>query len=461
MDKYRKPARSYEDFKKNFQYYADIAYGIQQEVERAILYIVKCRLEAYPAENLCYSGGTALNAVANARILSATGIKQIYIEPAAGDNGLSLGCAYYGWLEVLKKERRRHNGSTCFGISYSAERIQKDIDTYQRSTDPLIMRRVVDEFFAHLNRDKTAVPQAKASIQFEIGDLGVFQVLIDGGIRSVRQALARPTCMVSASEDDFYRILTQPGTADEMMRSGKIKVSNSGELDQLLRNINLEKFSRLAKELVDNESFEYEKSIQYTVSEDYIRHTAELLAQGKIIGWFQDGCEFGPRALGRRSILADPRNKGVRDFINTHIKFREDFRPFAPSVLREDVSLYFRSDMDSPYMILVDPVRDEWLDRISSVVHKNRTSRIQTVTPEWNGKFHRLLKEFKKISGISVLLNTSFNRKGMPIVETPGDAIDFFFSCKLDYLVMDKYIIGKEQAAVLPVEAYDLTIGMK
>jgi carbamoyltransferase len=161
------------------------------------------------------------------------------------------------------------------------------------------------------------------------------------------------------------------------------------------------------------------------------------------VGWFQDGCEFGPRALGRRSILADPRNAEVGRFINAEIKFREDFRPFAPSVIREEVQTYWHRNQDSPYMILVDQVRNEWRDTLKSVVHQDGSSRVQTVTPDWNPKYYNLLKEFQSITGLPVLLNTSFNRRGMPIVETPKDAVDFFFSCKLDYLVIDNFIVEK------------------
>ena len=125
-------------------------------------------------------------------------------------------------------------------------------------------------------------------------------------------------------------------------------------------------------------------------------------------------------------IHTDPRTPGVRDFINAEIKFREDFRPFAPSVLLEDVSLYFDTDIESPYMITVSKVRQVWKEKIRNVVHEDDTCRIQTVTPEWNFKYWSLIQEFKKITGLSVLLNTSLNRKGMPIVETPEDALAFF-----------------------------------
>lgn len=444
MGKYTRLARSYDEFKNNFQYYADIAYGIQQQVEKAILYVVNARLEAYPAENLCYSGGTALNAVANAKILSGSRIKNIYVEPAAGDNGLGLGCAFYGWLEVLKKERVKHDGSTCFGITYPASKIKEELDTFSFGDDPVKMKNSVDLFFRHLNKEQNTQPGKKATIQFNIENLGVFQVVIDGGLKSASDIFEKPTCVINANGTDFFQLLQYPRSFMEMVEANKIRVSNIRDLELLLDNIDIDE---VAANLNDHLFLNFHKNgsaVKYEMSDDYIKETARLLASGKVIGWFQDGCEFGPRALGRRSILADPRNPDVRNFINSEVKFREDFRPFAPSVLKEDVSEYFQTDRESPYMLLIYPVRDAYRDKIKSVVHEDGTCRIQTVTPDWSPKFYALLQEFKKLTGVGVLLNTSFNCKGMPIVETPRDALNFFFSCKLDYLVIDKFIVGKE-----------------
>jgi carbamoyltransferase len=155
-----------------------------------------------------------------------------------------------------------------------------------------------------------------------------------------------------------------------------------------------------------------------------------MLADGKMVGWFQGGAEFGPRALGHRSILADPRNPGVRDFINSRIKFREDFRLFAPSVLADEANVYFDCDYESPYMILVAPVRDEWRDKIPSVVHRDHSARIQTVTEATDPKYYQLLKAFKELTGI-------------PIVETPEQAIEFFLECDLDIPSISDYIVVK------------------
>ena len=181
--------------------------------------------------------------------------------------------------------------------------------------------------------------------------------------------------------------------------------------------------------------------------DDYICETAELLAAGKIVGWFQGGAEFGPRALGNRSILADPRRREVRDFINRHIKNREDFRPFAPAVLEEDASVYFDCAYKSPYMLLVAPVRPEWRDVIPSVVHEDNSARFQTVSASSNPAFYRLLQEFKRLTGLGILLNTSFNKRRMPIVETPDQAMDVYVNSELDVLVMNRQVLIKTSPA--------------
>ncbi len=308
------------NFKDHFQYYADIARWVQEEAERAILYLFEQRLQLHAHPNMCYAGGVALNAVTNTKILQLPGIKNLYIEPAAGDNGLAIGCAYYGWLKVLQKEKVKHSGSTFLGRPYS--------DT---------------EIIAALEKYSVEHPEKKISCKKEAA---------------------------------------------------------------------------------------------------YINIIASFLNEGKTIGWFQSGAEFGPRALGRRSILANPAIKNMQQHINNDIKFREDFRPFAPAVLYEDKDLYFQMGLESPYMILIDKIKDEWKDKMPGIVHVDGTCRVQTVKDK-EEPLYQLLTAFKQITGTSVLLNTSFNCKGMPIVETPAEAISFFYECALDVLVIDEYIIVK------------------
>lgn len=318
---FNKPSQGYDDFKTRFQYFADIAAWVQQEVEEAILYTINSRLDYNYHPNLCYAGGVALNAKANARILRETNLKQLYIQPAAGDNGLSIGCAYYGWHHIQQQPVSGNTGySNYYGKTYS-------------DTDIL-----------------TAIQRLESENNIQV------------------QAI-RPDNIFDAA--------------------------------------------------------------------------STYLLQSKTIGWFQGGAEFGPRALGNRSIIADPRIQGIREHINAHIKFREDFRPFAPSVLADNTDEYFVHAYHSPHMILVDEMKEHWLDKLNGVAHKDKSARTQTVEQQTNPVYYKLLQQWKEKSGISVLLNTSFNRRGMPIVETPYEALSFFYECALDVLVLNDFIICK------------------
>ena len=171
--------------------------------------------------------------------------------------------------------------------------------------------------------------------------------------------------------------------------------------------------------------------------------TAEKLAEGAIVAWFQGAMEFGPRALGNRSILGDPRDPAMKDRINATIKFREDFRPFAPAVLEERVEEYFYDGVKSPFMTLTFDVRKEKQREIASITHVDGTARIQTVGHKTNPRFHRLISEFARITGIPMVINTSFNVKGQPIVCTPREAVSTFFMTGMDYLVLGDYVLSK------------------
>jgi carbamoyltransferase len=317
LDGFTTPATSRADMRNRFDYFADVARWVQDEIERALLYLIRDRLARVPSGNLAYAGGVALNAVANSRVLRECGLQRLFVQPAAGDNGLALGCAYYGWLQVLGRDRVRPTGSTSFGRSY-----------------PLPTAR-----------DRT------------------------------------PT--------DPTRVLA----------SGPAEV---------------------------------------------IQRAAELLADGKVVGWYEGGAEFGPRALGHRSILAHPSLPGLRDHINQRIKFREDFRPFAPSVLAEQASRYFDcAGYDSPYMILVFDVLPEWRDRLCNVVHEDGSARLHTVAQPENPRYHELICRFQELTGLPILLNTSLNKRGMPIVETPAQALALFLEGELDALVLNDVLLGK------------------
>jgi carbamoyltransferase len=315
------PSKGYDYFTEHFSYYADVARWAQDQVEKAVLSCLNFRMKRFPHKNLCYTGGVALNAVANAKLQDSLPANNIFFEPAAGDNGLALGCAFYGWINYLKKPKLEHDGNTCFGKQYLQE-----------------------------------------------------------------------------------------------------------EIDEIVKNEINESFN---KKFFLNE-------------EELISYCAEKLNSGKTVAWFQSGSEFGPRSLGRRSILAHPGIENMKNHINKNIKFREDFRPFAPAVLKDKVAEYFEVGRNSPYMILVDKTRPKYLQQLINVTHCDGTARVQTVDDKWNPKFAKLITEFYKHSGIAVLLNTSFNKKGMPIVETPLQAIQLFKETALDILVLENTVIEKQ-----------------
>ena len=178
-------------------------------------------------------------------------------------------------------------------------------------------------------------------------------------------------------------------------------------------------------------------------SDDICSDTAKLLADQKVIGWFQGPSEFGPRALGNRSLLADPRSAGMKDILNSRVKHRQAFRPFAPIVLAERMKDIFEGEEDSPFMLIAKPVRPEWRDRIPGIVHVDGTARVQTVREATNPRLYRLLREFDRLTGVPVLINTSFNVKGEPIVETPQDAMICFLTTGIDHLVLQDTLISK------------------
>jgi carbamoyltransferase len=174
--------------------------------------------------------------------------------------------------------------------------------------------------------------------------------------------------------------------------------------------------------------------------DELCRQTAELLAQGKIVGWFQGRMEFGPRALGNRSILCDPRGPDMKDVLNRRTKRRESFRPFAPSVLAERVSDVYEYEGESPFMLFAPRARPEWVQRLPAVTHVDGTGRIQTVHRETNERYWKLLRAFESLTGVPVVLNTSFN-ENEPIVCRPEEAIACFIRADMDVLVLEDLLV--------------------
>jgi carbamoyltransferase len=297
-----------------FEDKAALARAAQEVLEVSLLHCARALHERTGARDLCIAGGVALNSVANGRILRETGFERVFVVPAAGDNGIALGCAYYGLHQLagMPMDALPSIGNAYLGPEYSAQRIQ---------------------------------------------------------------AAAKESGLNVRQPDDL-----------------------SGEV-------------------------------------------AGLLAGGHLVGWFDGGSEFGPRALGHRSILSAPFPASVRDHLNDNVKFREWFRPYAPIVPQERAAEYFGISQPTPYMLIVTPVLRP--AEMPAITHVDGTARLQTLSRPANPRVYDTLTAFDSLTGCPVLLNTSFNVAGQPIVETPEDAIAAFGSMRLDYLVLGDLLISK------------------
>jgi carbamoyltransferase len=292
----------------------NIAYAVQEACEKAMMNVVRLAMEKTRCRNVCLAGGVALNSKANGKILASGLVEEIFVQPAASDEGAALGAALAPYLDNggrLPKMIMRH---AYLGPSFGDDTIEATLKTYK--------------------------------------------------LRSKRLG-------------------------------------------------------------------------------DPAKTAAELLAQGKILGWFQGRMEFGPRALGSRSILADPRDPEMNIKVNNAVKFREWWRPFAPSLKKEAAGDFLESATDSPFMILTAQVRPEKRQAIPAVTHVDGSARPQTVEKEINPLYWRLIDEFGKRTGVPVVMNTSFNLRGEAIVHTPTDALRTFFSSGLDALVIGSFLVEK------------------
>ena len=328
--------------KKITQFHMDIAASIQKVTEEIMIKLAKAIREEYDIKNLCLAGGVALNCVANGKILKEKIFDNIWIQPAAGDAGGSLGAALALWHIDQGNKRSVNSNDNMKGSYLGAEFTQEEIEK-------------------------------------ELKSIGA----------------------------------------------------------------NFEK-------------------VDY---EDLINKTSEFLSNEKAIGWFQGRMEFGPRALGARSILGDPRSDKMQKNLNLKVKYRESFRPFAPSVLREDASKWFDIDVDSPYMLLVANINADKIfemneeqkklfgidklnikrSEVPAVTHVDYSARIQTVTKDTNNRYYDLISKFKEKTGCPIVVNTSFNVRGEPIVNTPTDAFNCFMGTELDYLVIGDCILDKNK----------------
>jgi carbamoyltransferase len=246
---------------------------------------------------------------------------------------------------------------------------------------------------------------------------------------------------------DFDEVFVQPASHDAGLSIGSALLAsvNSGDMkDRFVMKSTAwgPSFSSIE---VEAELKNY--NLSYVKPEDICLTTSRMLADGKVVGWFSGKTEFGPRALGYRSILADARLPEMKDIVNSKIKFRESFRPFAPSVLAESFYDYFDLAPINPFMTFYASVKPKKLGTIPAVIHVDDSARPQAVFRNENPKYWQLIKNFEKQTGIPIILNTSFNVKGEPIVNSPSDALRCFFSTGLDYLIIEDFVVVKRDTA--------------
>jgi carbamoyltransferase len=279
----------------------------------------------------------------------------------------------------------------------------------------------------------------------------------------------------------FDHLFIQPASGDAGGSVGAAYAAHYIYFDQKLEKNRSQEHVYLGPEfensevqqVIDKHEFDYS---EYNDDKALCDEVAQLIASDNVIGWFQGRMEFGPRALGNRSILGNATSLDMQRKINLKIKFREGFRPFAPSVLLEENQKFFNIDRPSPYMLLVTDVQQsmmrplpkdydqmQWrakLDinrsEIQAVTHVNFSARVQTVTPESNAKYYQLIKSFRDITGYGLLINTSFNVRGEPIVCTPEDAYNCFLQTNMDYLVINNFLFSKTKSSVNGIKFTEL-----
>jgi carbamoyltransferase len=257
-------------------------------------------------------------------------------------------------------------------------------------------------------------------------------------------ALNSVTNGLIAKEGLFKNIFIQPAAGDSGTALGAALLLNHRELKRERKWIMKTAFLGPSYSMEQYEAAIKKHDLPYKLMKDFNRFAAKKLAENKILGWFQGKMEFGPRALGNRSIITSPLGPDMKAIVNSRVKFREAFRPFAAIVLEEDCGKYFDSSFPNPYMLFVYNVRPEFRDKMPAITHVDNSVRIQTVNETENPEMRKLLQAFRDETGYSVLLNTSFNIKGEPIVATPEDAVHSFERADMDYLIMGDFVVAKK-----------------
>ena len=367
-----------------------------------------------------------------------------------GDEYKVMGLAGYGKSEIYRKFfqtliKLENDGS------YSMNKIARS-DFKQMLINGLGNPRKPEDPIGKRHRDIAAALQESLqttvlhTLDYARKKINISKLCMAGGVAlnsMLNGAIAR-----SGLFDDIF---IQPASSDEGCSLGAAYYAYIQSLSGNCRNLPKLTNVYLGPAYQNPEIHNTLKEFKNDLSWEYIQNlnaiTAKEIAAGKVIGWFQGRMEFGPRSLGNRSILADPRPPGMKDRINVKIKHREEFRPFAPAVLEEDADTFFKLNgiKNSPFMLFVVPVRKKQQIKIPAVTHVDGTARIQTVSKKTNKKFWGLLVEFKKLTGIPVILNTSFNVMNEPIVCNPADAIRCFLNTEIDLLVMGNYIVRKRR----------------
>ena len=365
--------------------------------------------------------------------------------------GKLMGLASYGNpdTEVYKKMREivklKNDGSFALDMSYLSYHYTRKTGVTKKFTDIFGESKSVGKDWSdhELNVAASAQHIVEDVILHMVGTLkkktNSENLCMAGGV-----ALNSVTNGLIAKEKLFKHIFIQPAAGDSGTALGAALLYNHRELNRP------RKWKMQTAFLgPDFSAKEYEAAIKkydlpYVRTKDYCRFAAKKLAENKILGWFQGKMEFGPRALGNRSIIATPLHPDMKAILNARVKFREGFRPFAAIVLEEDCGKYFDNDFPNPYMLFVYNINKNFLGKLPSITHVDNSVRIQTVNKTENPEMRKLLEAFRDETGYSVLVNTSFNIKGEPIVATPEDAVFSFARADMDYLVMGDFIVAKK-----------------
>ncbi|WP_236027503.1 carbamoyltransferase family protein [Helicobacter cinaedi] len=412
------------------QIHMDIAASLQVVTEEIMIALARTTARLSGSRNLVLSGGVALNCVGNGKIYQKL-IKEekildhIWIQPASGDAGSAVGCALaFYHIECKQPRIREEKQAEC----EKADSSNETQNVSEPAKDSRSFTQNAENVFCSQADRRQDFCDKNGALQGEVRELPK-AVMTEAELKAITILAKKPTPILQDSMQGSYLGLSYSNT----------------EVQATLDSLNA---------IYEKHNFDAIKTL-----------TAETLAQGKVVGWHQGRCEFGPRALGARSILGDPRNTTMQKTMNLKIKYRESFRPFAPSVLDFAINEWFECDYISPYMLLVAPVKREKCypltkeqkelfgieklnivrSEIPSVTHIDYSARIQSVHKDTNPRYYALIEKFYKLSGVPVLVNTSFNVRGEPMVCSPYDSYACFMGTEMDMLVIEDFILYKEK----------------